>query len=200
VPTLVQIESADRQLLADLAGTMAQAVRRSGNWLACRLGCTQCCIGPFAITQLDALRLRKGMAALQSSDHVRACAVQARARSYVTAIAAIYPGDPATGELFDEDSLPPSMDDLACPALDPDTGACDLYASRPITCRSFGPATLIGSGRLAACELCYVGATDEEIANCAVELDPEEVELRLVNALEAAGLKGTTIVAFALID
>jgi Fe-S-cluster containining protein len=200
VPTLVQIESADRHLLAGIAGTMAEGVRRSGAWFACRVGCTQCCISPFAITQLDALRLRQGMAALKSSDPARAGAVQARARSYVNAIAAIYPGDPGTGELFDEDSLPPSMDDLACPALDPDTGACDLYASRPITCRSFGPATRIGDDRLAACELCYVGATDEEIANCAVELDPEGLERKLVDALEAAGLKGMTIVAYAIAD
>ena len=30
------------------------------------------------------------------------------------------------------------MDDVPCPALDPETGGCDLYAARPITCRTFG--------------------------------------------------------------
>jgi Fe-S-cluster containining protein len=90
------------------------------------------------------------------------------------------------------------MDDLVCPALDPDTGACDVYDARPVTCRSFGPATRIGDNRLAACELCYVGATDEQIAGCAVELDTEGLEAKLVETLEAAGLKGTTIVAYAL--
>jgi Fe-S-cluster containining protein len=199
-PTLVQIESADRQLLANLAESMMEAERRSGNWLACRIGCTQCCIGPFAITQLDALRLRRGLTALDAVDPARAAGVRGRARSYVDAIGAIYPGDAGTGELFDEDALPQSMDDLVCPALDPETGACDLYAARPITCRSFGPATRIGENRLAACELCYAGATDEEIADCAVELDPDDLELKLVNALEAAGHKGTTIVAYALFD
>jgi Fe-S-cluster containining protein len=200
VSTFVQIESADRQLLADLASAMAEAARRSGEWLACRVGCTQCCVGPFAITQLDALRLRQGLTVLETADPACAAAVHARAHSYVDAVRAIYSGDPETGELFDEDNLPPSMDDLACPALDPDTGACDLYSSRPITCRSFGPATRIGDDRLAACELCYVGATDEQIADCAVELDPEGLELRLVDALDAAGLKGMTIVAYALVD
>jgi Fe-S-cluster containining protein len=195
---LVQIESADRQLLAEIAGTMAVAVCRSGEWIACRIGCTQCCIGPFAITQLDALRLRQGMAALESSDPARAAAVRARAASYMASIGTIYPGDTGTGQLFDEDDLPSSMDDLVCPGLDPDTGACDVYDARPVTCRSFGPATRIGDNRLAACELCYVGAADEQIAGCAVELDTEGLEAKLVETLEAAGLKGTTIVAYAL--
>ena len=52
----------------------------------------------------------------------------------------------------------------------------------------------IGDNRLAACELCYVGATDEEIAACAVEFDPEGLELKLVEALAAEGIEGNTIV------
>jgi Fe-S-cluster containining protein len=192
--TLVQIESADRQLLAGIAGSMDDAVRRSGHWIACRVGCTQCCIGAFGISQLDALRLRQGMAALQAADPARAAAVRERAAVYVREIAPVYPG-----ELFDEDNLPPSLEDLPCPALDPDTGACDVYPARPITCRSFGPATRIGDNRLAACELCYEGATDEEMEACAVEVDPEGLEARLVEALETAGFQGTTIIAYALI-
>jgi Fe-S-cluster containining protein len=125
--------------------------------------------------------------------------VRTLAAAYIEAIAAIYPGDHGTGELFDEDSLPPSMEDLVCPALDPETGACDVYAARPVTCRSFGPATRIGDNRLAACELCYDGATDEEMEACAVEVDPEGLEARLVEAMEATGLKGMMIVAYALI-
>jgi Fe-S-cluster containining protein len=196
---LVQIESADRQLLDSISASMLEAAQRSGEWLACRIGCTQCCICPFAITQLDGLRLRGGMRALEATDPARAVRVRTRAESYVQAIGAIYPGNPDTGELFDEDALPAAMDELACPALDPETGACDLYESRPITCRSFGPATRIGDDRLAACELCYAGATDGEIAACAVELDPEGLEMRLVDELAAAGIKGMTIVAYALI-
>lgn len=178
---------------------MDEAARRSGPWLACRIGCTQCCLGPFAITQLDARRLRAGLAALEAADPARAAAIRARAAGYIETIAPVYPGNPATGELLEEPALPDSIDELPCPALDPATGACDLYDARPITCRSFGPATKIGDGQLAACELCYTGASDAEIAECAVELDPEGLELTLVKALENAGHKGTTIVAYALI-
>ncbi len=195
---LVQIKAGDRQLLAGIDDAMTEAARRSGEWLVCRPGCTQCCIGPFAITQLDALRLREGLAALAGIDPARAEAVRARAAGYVAATAPVYPGNSATGELWDEERLPPSMDDLPCPALDPDTGCCDLYAARPITCRTFGPVTHVGDETLGACELCYGGATDDEIAQCAVKIDPEGLESKLLAALDGEGLSGMTIVAYAL--
>ncbi len=195
---LIQIETGDRNLLAHLADTMAEAARRSGEWLACRPGCTPCCMGPFAITQLDALRLRNGLAALAAADPARADRVRRRAAVYVTAVVAEYPGDPASGELWDQDRLPASMDDAACPALDPETGHCDLYESRPVTCRAFGPATRVGEDAFGACELCYTGATDEEIARCAVDIDPEGLEGQLLALLGAEGVRGMTIVAYAL--
>jgi Fe-S-cluster containining protein len=173
---------------------MAEAARLSGEWLVCRPGCIQCCIGPFAITSLDVVRLKRGLAAL---DPGRAERVLARTARYLETIAPVYPGDPATGELFD-DALPDSLDDLPCPALDPETGYCDLYEARPVTCRTFGPVTRTEDGSLAACELCYVGATDEQMAACAVEVDPRELEAALLDELEQAGSSGKTIVAYAL--
>jgi Fe-S-cluster containining protein len=193
VQRLIQIETLDRQLLAGIADTLAEAERRGGDWVVCRPGCTQCCIGPFSITALDALRLRQGLADLESADPARAERVRTRAAAYVAAIASQYPG-----ELRDADSLPPSMDEIPCPALDPESGWCDLYAARPITCRAFGPVTRTGEDTVAACELCYEGATDEEMVACAVEIDPEDLESELLAALDSAGVSGSTIVAYAL--
>lgn len=195
---LVQIESADRKLLDSLAASLEEARRRSGDWLVCKLGCTQCCLGPFGITGLDALRLSRGLTALQAKDPVRAAAVLSRAAEYVATIAPFYPGDTVTGELWDEDHLPLSMDDAPCPALDPVTGGCDLYEARPVTCRAFGPVTRIGDDRFAACELCYNGASDEQMAACAVDFDPDGLERQILEDLASQGGGGMTIVAYAL--
>jgi Fe-S-cluster containining protein len=184
---LVHIRAADRSLLDEISAEMAEAVRRGPHWVACRPGCTECCIGPFAITQLDALRLREGLAALYAADPERARAVQSRAAACVAVI----------GELCDE--LPPETDNLPCPALNPETGLCDLYEARPITCRTFGPATRFAEQSIAACELCYVGATPEEIARCAVEIDPESLESQILATLESTGLGGPTLIAHALV-
>jgi Fe-S-cluster containining protein len=198
VTGFVQIENADRRLLASLEASLAEAARRSGPWLVCRPGCTECCIGPFAITQLDALRLRRGLRELQRADPERACRLRNRARNYVSSVADHYPGDPVTGELWDEEALPPSFDSLPCPALDPQTGLCDLYEWRPVTCRTFGPATRVGHETFAACHLCYHGATEQDMVHCAVELDPDGLECEILARLESQGIRGMTLVAFAL--
>ena len=194
----MQIEAADRRLLDSIAESMAEAARRSGAWLVCKPGCAQCCIGPFGITQLDAMRLRAGLAALQNADPARAAAVRHRAAEYIESIAPTYPENAETGEVYDEDRLSESVEDAPCPALDPATGCCDLYEARPITCRAFGPATHIGEKSFGACELCYQGACDEEIAACAVEVDPDGLEAQLLAELSEEGKTGMTIVAFAV--
>jgi len=168
----------DEALIRIVDAALAEAARKSGPWLVCRPGCTECCLGPFPITQLDARRLREGLAELELRDRERAARVRQRARQAVAGAA---------------------TDDDPCPALDPSTGTCDLYAARPITCRIFGPPVRCGSGAVGVCELCFQGASDEEIAACAVEVDPG-LESQLSNELEeSTGVRGETSVALALV-
>ena len=197
---MLETVTSDRELIQIVDAAMAEAARLSGAWLVCEPGCAECCIGPFPITQLDAWRLREGLAQLERCDPGRAARVRRRARESVAQMAAIrgeYPGDLTTG-ILDEDeeaeerfaALP---DEGYCPALDPASLTCDLYESRPITCRVFGPAVRSGGDVLGVCELNYEGATDEQIAACQVEVDPAGLEDALLE-----GERQQTIVAFAL--
>lgn len=201
----MQLDSSDRALLQIVDAALAEATRRSGDWLVCRLGCTQCCVGPFPISQMDARRLRVGLAELASRDAERANRVRERARQSVARLAPDFPGDPVTGVLAEgeeaEERFAGFADDEPCPALDPDSGACDLYAARPITCRTFGPPLSCGSDAVGVCELCFVGASDEEIAACEVEADVEALETALASELEeSTGARGQTIIAFGLLS
>jgi Fe-S-cluster containining protein len=197
-----QPSSGDQQLIQIVDSALADAARRSGEWLVCRLGCTQCCIGVFSINQLDARRLRQGLADLELLAPERAARVRERARQAVDRLAPEFPGDPATG-LLDEGELAEQRfaefaNDEPCPALDPETGNCELYESRPMTCRTFGPPVRSEEG-LGVCELCYHGASDEEIASCEMIPDPDDLESTLLQQLErTTGVRGETIVAFAL--
>ena len=86
--------------------------------------------------------------------------------------------------------------DEPCPVLDPETGLCDLYDARPMTCRTFGPPVR-SDGGLGVCELCFHGATDEQIAGCEMVVDPDDLESKLLRKLEKTqGPRGRTIVAF----
>jgi Fe-S-cluster containining protein len=154
----------------------------------------------FAIHQLDAVRLQQGMASLEKADPQRARRIRERARASVERMSAEFPGNAETGVLDEGPESEPRFEEFAndepCPVLDPDTGLCDLYQARPMTCRTFGPPVQ-SDGGLGVCELCFHGATDEQIAACEMVADPEDLESKLLAKLEkAGGVRGRTVVAF----
>ncbi len=199
------LPSRDQNLIQIIDAALADVTRRAGKWLVCRPGCTQCCVGPFPINQLDALRLRHGLMMLEKSDPQRAARVRARTHDAIERRSATFPGDPVTGILAEDEEFEERFADFAndepCPVLDPETGTCDLYASRPMTCRTFGPPVRTGNhDTLGICELCFDGATTEEISACELRVDPDGLEQPLVNEVEkAGGTRGKTIVAFAFL-
>jgi Fe-S-cluster containining protein len=200
----------DSALVQIVDAALADSARRSGDFLVCKPGCFQCCVGVFPISQFDALRLRDGLRALEATD--RACAerVHGRVAESLARIGPDFPGDAVTGLLpeFSEESTAADAfeaafevfaNDEICPVLDPATGTCDLYAARPIPCRTFGPPVMNAEGGLGVCELCFHGATTEEIAACEMHPDPEHLEERLLAELRTeTGAHGQTIIAYAL--
>lgn len=192
----------DTQLVQIVDAALADAAKRSGEWLVCRPGCTQCCVGVFAISQLDAERLRAGLRQLQAEAPQRAKNLLQRVQSSAQRLAADFPGNVHTGILDETEEALERFEDFAndepCPVLDPETGMCDLYEARPMTCRIFGPPVRSEDG-LGVCELCYHGASEEEIAACEMHLETDELEAALTSQVEAATEQsGSTIIAFAL--
>ena len=197
----MSLPGGDQKLIQIVDAALADTARRSGAWLACKLGCSQWCSGVFAINQLDVLRLQHGLAELEKCDPLRAARVRERARASLERLRASFPGNPHTGILDESEAGAAAFEDFAndepCPALDPGSGACDLYNARPMTCRVFGPPVRSEEG-LGVCELCYHGATEKEIAACEMTPDPENLETTLLEAVEHARASGRTIVPYAL--
>ena len=192
----------DQKLIQIVDSALADVTRRSGKWLVCRPGCTQCCIGAFSINQLDAVRLQRGLADLEKRSSERAARVRQRARESVARLTPAFPGDPVSGVLHEGEEADQRFAEFAndepCPALDAEMGNCELYESRPMTCRVFGPPVR-SEGGVGVCELCFQGASDEEIAACEMRPDPDDLESRLLEALEnSTGARGNTIIAFCL--
>jgi Fe-S-cluster containining protein len=192
------LPAGDAELIQIIDAALADATTRGGDWLACRPGCNQCCTGVFRISMLDAERLRAGMERLSERDTARADAIRKRVAASVETLAFDFPGDPTTGVLSEDEAAQESFEvfanDAVCPVLDPVSGICDLYASRPVTCRTFGPPVKLDEG-YGICELCFVGAPPETIAAAELRLATEELEERLT---AEAGPRASTIVAFAL--
>jgi Fe-S-cluster containining protein len=182
--------------------TLRSPPRRSarGDWLACRSGCHQCCVGVFAISQMDAERLRE---ALESAEAGVAGRIRARAAASRVRLTAEFPGDAVSGLLFTdpqhEEAFAEFGNDEPCPVLDPATGTCDLYAARPVQCRTFGPPVRDEDGNLTVCELCFVDAPADEVARCEMDQGWRPLEDELIAAAEQrAGLHGPTLISFAL--
>ena len=190
-------------LIQIVAAAMADVTARSGDWLKCRPGCSQCCVGVFPIGWQDANRIHKGLIELSQSDPERASQVRVRTASALTRLDPWFPGNVATGLLGESYEEAILFEEFAnnepCPALDLDHGTCDLYESRPILCRTFGPPMRTEENNLATCELCYIGASTDEIERC--ELDPSIPRLEEDSnaAYEAVtGKRGETLIAYAL--
>lgn len=139
------------------------------------------------------------MSALRAADPALASRVEQRARDWIGEHGPDFPGDLETGTLgsssADQERFEQFANEAACPALDPLTGRCDVYAWRPMTCRVFGPPVRVGDGNaLGCCELCFIGASEDEIAACEMPV-PHELEAEL---LAETGNEKSTVVAFAL--
>jgi Fe-S-cluster containining protein len=191
----------DQEFVQIVDAALADVARQAGGWLVCRLGCTQCCYGAFVINPLDSLRLREGIDTLRKAEPDLAAEIERRARAWIAEHGAEFPGDVKTGLLGESDEERAQFDEFAneaaCPALDPATGCCDVYAWRPMTCRVFGPPVRMGDGdALGHCELCFAGASESEVAACEMPV-PHELEAELVGEI---AVKGDTVVAFALLS
>src|ERR1039458_2452775 len=93
---MLETVTSDRELIQIVDAAMAEAARLSGAWVVCEPGCADCCLGPFPITQLDAWRLRQGLAQLERRDPERAARGRRRSREAVARMAD-FPGDLTTG-------------------------------------------------------------------------------------------------------
>jgi Fe-S-cluster containining protein len=180
---------------------LAEAAPRAGDMLACRPGCTQCCHGAFVLNPLDALRLRAGMDLMRATEPTLAAEIESRARAWIAGHGEDFPGDAATGHLgsskVDRERFEDFANDDACPALNPSSGHCDIYAWRPMTCRIFGPPVRMGDGaELGHCELCFDGATPSQVMACEMTV-PFDLEAELLDEIPS---KNETVVAYALIE
>jgi len=201
--SLMPLPARDAELVQIMDASLAEASGRAGAFLACRVGCTQCCHGAFAINALDAARLRAGMIGLRVTNPSLATEIELRARAWLAEHGPNFPGDRSSGLLGnspeDQVRFEDFADDAACPALDPATGRCDVYAWRPMTCRVFGPPVRAtgedGAEGLGHCELCFIGAAPEQVAACEMPV-PHDLEAELLNEI---GSPAETIVAFALL-
>jgi len=202
-PDDADLDARDDRLLESVDAEMARARATAGPLFRCGPGRSDCCHGLFPVNLLDARRLQRGLGELEGSDPGRARAIRERAAAAVAHLSEGFPGDARSGILGPDEDAEQRFCvrhwERACPALDPASGRCELYAHRPLACRSMGPPVRLGGENLASCGHCFGPASDEERERCRAYPDPEGHEDALLAEVEArSGLTGETFIAFAL--
>jgi Fe-S-cluster containining protein len=198
------LADADALLLRVIGATCEEAKRRAGEHLVCHAGCFSCCYGPFPITQLDAWRIRRGLEEMQRTDAASAAAIVGRARAAEAKLLERFPGDAETGEIDEAEGWLPfeyveRHNMVPCPALDSETGACQIYSHRPIACRTLGPPSVIDGKTLQHCRLCFQEATEEQIETGRVTFDDGAAGGAAAEELERCYTpRGRTLIAIAL--
>jgi Fe-S-cluster containining protein len=212
-----RLRQQDANLIQIVDAALADATLRAGAHLACRPGCTQCCHGAFSINPLDALRLRSAMASMAETQPEQAAVIAARAQKFLAEFAHDFPGNSLTGILGTSPEEESAFEDFAneapCPALNPESGLCDLYEARPMTCRIFGPPVRMSASSdggqqqscdaveedgFAVCELCFTTANPEEIAAAEMTVPHAEEQTLLDQLDQMDPAAGNTIVAWCL--
>ena len=183
-------EKTDFVILETVAAAVKESHARAGKWIACRAGCSECCSVLFPITMQDAERLRRGVAAAPEEGRA---GIVGRARGLLAEIWPDFPGGAGVFRANEEwqEWFLTRHKGHACPVVDPTTGACRLYAHRPVACRLYGHLIQIGEEAQTICHYCFQGATAAEIEASRVVVPVAAVEQ---GALEA----GETLIAWVL--
>ena len=189
----------DARQLRILDDGLSEARRLAGDAAVCRTGCFGCCLGPFPITRNDAARLQRGLEAMKECEPDRAARIVERAREALLAMRDGFPGNWSSGALDETraagELYAPRYQMIPCPALQLETGECELYEHRPVACRTYGLAVRLAGVDLTPCRLNYNGMTTAEIEKRRVELtiepadgeDYEEGQTVVAAALTSAG-------------
>lgn len=172
-----KIDVEEWKALLAIERAFRKACRLGGDLIACKPGCDGCCQRPFAITQADAARLRRGLA---GAPRAVADGILERARKNREAAELRFPGDLEKGELTADIGLRlwffARWRGPACPVLDPERGVCLLRKHRPAACRLYGPLIRIGGTTSGPCDLCYEGVPADEMSCYEVEVNGDWVE------------------------
>lgn len=157
---IIEILVRYRELLNEVDTWFARCSLVAGEQISCQRGCSACCRGLFDITLLDACLLQDGFKRL--SPAIKR-SVRTSARQKILEVQQHWSdfSAPWLMNSYPEeewDLVMPEEDETPCPLLGTD-GLCQVYDSRPMTCRLNGIPLVDTSGEILFDEWCSLNFT-----------------------------------------
>jgi len=158
-----------KEILALADAHFEKVIADQPQHLQCRVGCTLCCHGLFEIASADVAVIAEGLRSLAPERR------RAMVRRAEEMIAELEHPNLAEASAPEKESFFDRVSEVPCPALTAE-GRCEIYASRPLVCRTFGLPLREGTRMLGeVCELNFLAATPEEMERAAWDLNWEDV-------------------------
>jgi Fe-S-cluster containining protein len=143
-----------RSLVAQVDAVFKQVQEEYGQCVACKVGCSDCCHALFDLTLIEAMFIKHQFDRAIPREARQGILERANAADRKVyklkreASKAHQEGKPETEILEDM-----AKERIRCPLLD-EGEKCEMYESRPITCRLYGIPTVIG-GQAHTCGLSH---------------------------------------------
>lgn len=136
--------------------------------IVCHKGCSECCRGLFDITLLDALYLKRGFDMLPGSIKTECVQKASRRLELLTRVNTTFVEPWLLNGIPEDDwdALMPEDDEAPCLLLS-NSGVCQVYEHRPMTCRLNGIPLIDVSGEELFDEWCTLNFTEEDPRNLA---------------------------------
>lgn len=145
IPDLSDIFAKYEALVAEVDAVFARVAQQHPDCVTCEKGCSECCHALFDLSLVEAMYLNRRFKETYGDGERRSKIIsranEADRRSYKLKRQAYR--DSQNGVEAQEILNRMARERLRCPLLGEDD-ACELYQSRPITCRLYGIPTAIG--------------------------------------------------------
>ena len=141
-----------RSLVDQVDAVFKQVQEEFGECVACKVGCSDCCHALFDLTLIEAMFIKSQFDKVipkEDRQKIIERANVADRKVYMLKREASKAHEEGKSETAILEEMAEQR--IRCPLLD-DGEKCELYASRPITCRLYGIPTVIG-GRAHTCGL-----------------------------------------------
>jgi Fe-S-cluster containining protein len=134
-----------RQLVEQVDAAFDKIQTAFEDCVSCKVGCADCCYALFDLSLVEALYIKNKFDSNVSSDELRSKIIERanEADRKIYRLKRQAHKDQQAGKSVDEIFDWMSAQRVRCPLLNAND-QCDLYESRPITCRLYGVPTVIG--------------------------------------------------------
>lgn len=191
IPELEQVFKKYETFVEQLDGVFERVRQEYTDCVKCKLTCSDCCHALFDLSLVEALYINRQFLEVvdgEKKDKILESANKSDRKIYQLkrkAFKSVAAGEKSEDQVL----LEMAAERIRCPLLNEDN-QCDLYASRPITCRLYGiPTAIAGQGHTCGLSAFESGESYPTVNLDSVHKKLHELSCELIDVLQSTHVK-----------